>query len=475
MSAAEQLEQLYQQKKYQAIVTMAEDLLADASLSITGQIRIADAYYALKDYPAAIDVYRQVVRVGRLEKLPHTVFSRSRVAVARTYKERKVIERVFATFSSDLDNEFAHSLQTLIDKDLDVALADFQHAIAQVFSEDALRTTWFDAFATMAKAYCGETDAVTFVPYEQTLDKVIVSGMGWSGSGALYDFLQEFPEVVAIKGESPYIEGHRSLMSVAAGFEQGTENDKLLEFFFYVLLGFAEMRSSNDAKSFRYARRLHSGARRQDYAQIALFFAQNSASIMLEKDVQQKQVKFRQLANYVTDKLAVGKALKPGQVALLDNVIHIANLHCVDFLDNVRVLCTFRDPRSNYVALLREAGHFNDSASVFVRKNTGKFRRAHALVDSYTEKYPFPQRKAVAKVCFESFILLPEFRQRLATDLQLDVQQQNKFTYLKPWESARNVFLHQEHEPQSDIDYIAEKLADFCVDIEVKLNGRSCS
>ena len=170
----------------------------------------------------------------------------------------------------------------------------------------------------------------------------------------------------------------------------------------------------------------------------------------------------------MTDSLAVGRSLKPGQIALLDNVIHIPNLQAVEFLDNIKVFCTFRDPRSNYVALLREAGHFNDPVQMFVTKRRNKFKRCHQLVDDYSEKYPFPNKKSVSKVLFETFILSPEYRAAIARELGLNTETQDKFKYLKPWESVRNVLLHQEHSPSSDIDYIERELAPYCVQVKLE-------
>lgn len=47
-------------------------------------------------------------------------------------------------------------------------------------------------------------------------------------------------------------------------------------------------------------------------------------------------------------------------------------------------------------------------------------------------------------------------------------QSQKRFLHFKPWESMRNVVLHQEHPDQKGIRLIEEELREYCVEPAVR-------
>ena len=65
-------------------------------------------------------------------------------------------------------------------------------------------------------------------------------------------------------------------------------------------------------------------------------------------------------------------------------------------------------------------------------------------------------------VQFEKFVLSEQYRQALAERLGIRTDQHKRHSYFKPWESARNVLLHEEYPNQNEIEFIRQELSEYC-------------
>src|SRR5690606_16538595 len=82
---------------------------------------------------------------------------------------------------------------------------DFAAVLRGIVVDAEVRAAWTEAFDLLVRGLSGEIQP-PFNPGSPRR-KVIVSGTGWSGSGAIYDYLREYTQIRAIRGESTAFEG----------------------------------------------------------------------------------------------------------------------------------------------------------------------------------------------------------------------------------------------------------------------------
>lgn len=307
------------------------------------------------------------------------------------------------------------------------------------------------------------------LPQKRSIKKVIVSGLGWSGSGAVYDYLREFDGVMPILGETPYIEGNSSLQAIHESLDDERRlKERTLDFFFHALMGHGHFRYENDFKLFKQARsKLCQNEHEKHVTSLegwcALATAVCAANGQARRDI------FADLADHTINQFSIGRELPPGKIALLDNVVHIVNADaCLPFLRDTTLLCVFRDPRSNYVALVREAPYFGKSAESYVHERKRRLPRCVLAAEAAATLADRCSDRTVEIIRFEEFVLSDGFRVALALDLGLDPKSQRRFSHFKPWESMRNVELHQEHPDQDEIDLIRAELGEYCVEPDIR-------
>ncbi|MEQ9566453.1 MAG: hypothetical protein RLN85_11695, partial [Pseudomonadales bacterium] len=367
-------------------------------------------------------------------------------------------------FSGKLEKAFDRPLEQVLKGEISDSVVAFSKVLDALELDEGIREKWAQAYGNIANAMAGELRiGEEQLPGLNDCRKVIVSGMGWSGSGAVYDYLSEFHKVVPIKGETPYIEAERTLKSIYGNLDDSQKlNRSLLEFFFYAVLGYAKFRSKDDCKLFQYARRKAEN-NIEEFSDVLLEFSLFAAHLICADDDDGRINAFKKLSTFVVNELSIRRKIRKDEVALLDNAVHIYNIRCLEFLDDTTIICTFRDPRSNWVARVREAP-FADSANQFSKKAEA-IKQYISQVDAYSQKYPFPNKKSVKRIAFEDFVLSEEFRDEIATQIGLNLSERDKYSCFKAWESAPNVFLHQEYENQGDIRIIEDAMSEYCYDL----------
>lgn len=428
------------------------------------------AYFDSKEYQKALEIFAEISSAS-CSNIDQVAFPKARSCINSIYKSPERA-RAWGIFSSPEDDLFGRSRKAVADGDIEVAVLAFSDAVKSVlggpvyqFDKDR-QAGLINAFTSLVAE---EGVGAVELPQFKTAKVAIVSGIGWSGSGAVYDYLKEFAGVVAIKGETPYIEGSQSLRTIYASLgDRQKLRERLFDFFFYALVGHCGFRGAGDFKLFKHARRHLLGDRCEQYLEAVqgwcLF-----ARWVCDAEGEERYHRFVTLADYTVNKFSIGRELPEGKVALLDNVVHTVNsAECINFLRNVTMFCTFRDPRSNYVALVREASHFTSGAASYVeewKKRIGKALRMARLAEQSASKV---NGTAVEIVNFEEFVLFEGYRSRLAKELGLSSYGQAKYKYFKPWESLRNVLLHYEHPDQSEIKLIENELGEHCYELCIR-------
>jgi hypothetical protein len=449
------------------LAAVERDLTESGGRSASSWSALARAYFWRREYSQSLAVARKAYHLDS-SRINFVVFAKARSCISTLHppEERPGAWR---KFSSPHDVIFGRAKEAALSQKYEDSTRIFTKGVHRVFGAEPYGYSELHqdricaAFSGLVEGIRGKVPAQ--VPDVKTTKRIIVSGMGWSGSGAVYDYLREFDGIEAIPGESPYIEGPSSLQAIHAALDDDRKfKQRVLDFFFGALIGYGFFRNNNDFKLFKSAREILSSKQYEEIlASIEGWCA--LASAMFAADSQARRDRFSALADYTIERFSIGRKVPAGKIALLDNVVHIENADaCIPFLGNTTLLCVFRDPRSNYVALVRERPSFNLDIHTYVRQRKQRLvgcTRAVASAESLAKEHP---DRTVEAIRFEEFVLSENFREALAVRLGLNPQSRKQFSQFKPWESMRNVVLHQEHPSQDEIKVIAAELGAHCIE-----------
>ncbi len=341
------------------------------------------------------------------------------------------------------------------------ALDDFARALEAGGVPRTGFPEWTAALSAVMAARDGRTEAPSSVRRSVTeLPKLVVSGMYWSGSGALYAYFSEFSEIAPIPGELRlWKEGRACLLSLARAIERGEgAADILFAVLSVALAGIGPVERWRDALSSRLAL----AASRQDgsgaYAAACRGFVEDAA-LAAARGGPAGREEFERSAARFTDELVGFWKERSGRIALFDNVVHIGGIEAARLLGDATVLCSFRDPRSNFVARWNENPRFDRDVGHFIeyyRDTRDAFERTLRGDPSLAAK--------VVPVSFERFILSEGYRDGLAERLGLDTSARAGGTRFRPGTSRKNVFNFMDFSDTEAIRRIERELPGYCVD-----------
>ncbi|WP_045221197.1 FkbM family methyltransferase [Desulfonatronum thioautotrophicum] len=453
-------------------LTMAESII-QAGLSkypdnIMLEEELAEISYARKDWHQAALLFAKICKKTE-EKTPLRIIDRLKNSIDQTPdKENRI--KIWKSTCSTKGQKAELSCSKLLDGNYEEALEIFTSLVKDVFSDDKTRGLWIDSFLCLhdcikkvdSPPSCKTKDTKKTLPYK----KVIVSGMGWSGSGAVYDYLREFSLVYPISGELKFIQADPGLYTLwKKSGDVDLFNKDILAFFILSLMGFGASRDWNSAIAAFFARSMSLSRKKRLYARGINLFCKEAKKCFVN-NVFDKNI-FKSMANILWDTIAYVNGAKKNNIVLLDNVFQGSKIHAIDFLDNTHVFCTFRDPRSNYIALLNESPFFRHTVEQYVQIYKKYRLQFDKLYNSISNN------KSVTIVQFENFVLSEEYRLRMAKILNLSCSVQEKYRFFQPWVSEKNVFLHENYEIQDEIRLIEKELPEYCIDVH-RLKQEDC-
>lgn len=143
---------------------------------------------------------------------------------------------------------------------------------------------------------------------------------------------------------------------------------------------------------------------------------------------------------------------------VLNNSIHGKSMELLRIFDNAMGIAVLRDPRDQYVARVMENSRITIKCDRFIanlKDDLLKYRRAlqHEKVS-----------KSVREIRFETFVLDAEARAQLARDCGLDPNEIERCGTFNPEKSARNIGIHKAFRNQSDIRKIEAAFPDLLHD-----------
>jgi len=312
----------------------------------------------------------------------------------------------------------------------------------------------------MISFFCSKDHPVHYANQESKLEsgsgikKIIVSGMGWSGSGAVYAYLKEFASIQPIKSEIQYITGVSSTRTLrrASGDIAEFQNE-LLKFFGIGLFGYAGYSNYQEYRTLIHANQFTLSDQGLRYSQGIQEFCTRIIAAYKGTELD--------IPEYIDaiDKLlvSVAETVAPveGKTLLFDNIIKMHQLKEIDYIKNGSLIYVYRDPRSNYVALCRESVKFNPSVHTYIR-----FYRSRRIA-AEKEYQKVMNRANVMPVQFEEFVISEVYRKKVASWLDLDFSRQEVHSFFQPWISQKNVLNYEDFEDKKSIRTIENELPEY--------------
>jgi tetratricopeptide (TPR) repeat protein len=455
-----EVHELFFANKHNEVISILKPIINSNSGTIEQHYLYAQSLYYTKNYDVALGSFEYVIR-EMSHRTPVEFYQMTRTTLE---KLNEVDQNLFWNKCSDKPSKiFQKSFIALVEGDLSSSSLYFSEGANIVFSKEKEKELWKRSFDIVAYAFLGL--AQSEINYEPRFcKKIFVSGKGWSGSGAVFDYLREFENVIGIPVETQYIESNKGISNLIKNSKDKKDFSlALLDFFYHCMLGYCEYQDSESFKIFFGPRSIMESELSLTYSINAHEISKLIALTLMNFSEPSGQ-ELKTLYNQIVNRLAINDLAGGDTYALLDNVIHISNIDIINVLEDVSVFCTFRDPRSNYVSLSRKRAVFNQSCEEFIEQELKSYPRLLEKINDCTKNIDPNSKRKVFKVQFEEFVLSDEYRKYLAHQIGLDLRLQHKHKYFKPWESARNVMLHQEHEKQDEIDKIKLALMDYCVE-----------
>ena len=356
---------------------------------------------------------------------------------------------------------------------VDYYAKEFSSIVAELFPNNTkVQNIISESFSIIVNSVFLIQDSYEISPSHLNSHKfyIITSGMGWSGSSAVTDYLREFKTVHPVMGEVRLIEaGYYNLISNFTNKEQLYK--EAIKFFFIHMLGCYELESVNQYKCIKSTKQMIAKAKNIiDFATQIKNISVSLAAIIREsqyvdnKSNDSLEKLFRSLCSSLFELIALDVPFNA--IPLIDNCVHIGNIATLNYSENIKIVCTFRDPRAIYISqILENAGFVRDSKQ-YIQLHRKKRESINNTAANLNKNF----KNNIIFINFENFVLQKQFREELIKKLGLKLDDwvlQEK--YFKPNVSAKNVrnFCEcQDEEIKKDVQLIADELKEYCIDIK---------
>lgn len=459
------IQSLSKKKKYKKIVKLTESLgQTEADLEL--HFARGEALYRLGYHDDALTCF-QVCITHDISN----IFGKRRFLNAARYVKRiigndeQANSKFWAGCVDHRSTVFERASDEFLSGNYNEAADIFSGAVIELFGESKTAENWIRSFSDLIAI---DRDSATFPETKiPSVCKIFLCGMGWSGSSALRDYFREFPYVLLKRGEYQYIEDDISLLDVHAAIRNQKDWKRtFLTFFLGGVLGFARVISYTGYKHIYTARQsslaAEGGALKLSEAMITVI---QSAAGFFNADNDKREQAFLSFARDFVNLVSSGAYLEDAEYFILDNAVHIRTLDSVGFIDNAYFFPTFRDPRSMQVSRQIENRTYVRGGLSYINSFRNKVIQAQHKISVLSERVENENVQCIP-VQFERFVMDEGYREGLAQDMGLNLNAQKKYTTFKPWQSARNVFIHETHGDANEISLIEKELPEYCADLE---------
>ncbi len=363
---------------------------------------------------------------------------------------------------SNLQNNFRRAAQNTVQflnsGDTTASRETFKQAITLARIPDKAAVEWNKAFQSLINSESPSPVSVIKEPCT-AVPKIVVSGMYWSGSGAIYDYLREFDQISAVDGELRlWKEGDFCLNALENQLADSVNLRKgLLRLLTVALAGISPVSNWQEELAVRYALSCSREDLEGEYARSCRLFIEDTLALV--NGTSDASRKFISAASTFSDRLAGYWTNSSPNTVLLDNVVHIGAIKAIRLLGEARALCSFRDPRSNFVARWYENPRFHRDVDRFI----SYYRATRQSFDQTITDSP-EIAACVTRVRFEDFIKSADYRDSIAVACGLDLKRRKKGLYFKPDASKKNILNYSVFPDQYAIRKIEKELDEYCVE-----------
>jgi SAM-dependent methyltransferase len=299
---------------------------------------------------------------------------------------------------------------------------------------------------------------------DEPLDVVLVTGFGWSGSGAVAAFLRDLPEVREPfpPPELPWFRQKFGNIAVQAVVDPANGDrwpEAMADFLLTSVLGLG----LTGVAGHRFAQVKRKGIypRLSDRSEDVVLLVQechrllDRVDALHPQDVREHDALTTLLRAFLESLLRLGGAQR---FTLLDNPVRPDALDLVRLLPKTQVVAVFRDPRDQFVSLTVEQPSARKAPTT--EEFVDNYRRLAASFEQATRRH---KDLRVHRVQFEDFVREAENRNALATQLGLTVPAGTRQGDFRPNISLQNVGIHRAHARMQDIAHIEAALPDMLV------------
>ena len=289
---------------------------------------------------------------------------------------------------------------------------------------------------------------------------VLVAGLDFSGSSAVFDFLQEFEDTVAVKTEIPHLSrGRYCLYEVSRHLDdRATLRRYSLEFFCRYILGSSRIGEAMDFRIHKFARRRMLSTSARVYAESVKTCGTLIRAMNSETSLRGRRQIFHALVNQVLNEIVLEKPLKHGEILVLRNAIKAVNLSQAESLGSFTVFACFRDPRDAYVAQTREKFHLGIPVNTWVERASQNYELAEMALRSNEERN---SHSNMVRVQFEQFVQSESTRRTVVDFAGLSNSVSSPGKLFEPSRSQKNIGIFRDFGEPSAVSVIEQRMTKF--------------
>ncbi|MCP1727892.1 hypothetical protein J2T60_001892 [Natronospira proteinivora] len=286
-------------------------------------------------------------------------------------------------------------------------------------------------------------------------NKVTVSGMGWSGASAVYDFFCDQDDVIPVGGGFRPFTGNWSIAPIFEHCSQADECARALILF--LLQKYFGVWPADNAPMHRMYEQFLREESGEKLWEAFLYSCRQFERLIAEAYREGQGVDEIGLRNTFGGALDFyAQSYGEGQLYLFDQLLKFGSqgFEGLGYMEGFDMVCVVRDPRDVYATL-----KMNASAPP-VERFASRYASQRRMLDKAIGAQ-VPGNERITVVGFEAFVLNEGLRQRLAEKLGLSGGIRMEGSQFKPEESSENIGVYRQILNEDERRFIEGQLSPF--------------
>ena len=364
-------------------------------------------------------------------------------------------------------------MQLLINSDKDIINVQelhekFRSIIASSKLHDIYKNFYIESFEIFTKAFNTKLigNQKLYIPYNHSINKIIVAGIGYSGSSAVYDYLREFKQVFLLDREKPILENQSiGFLGLINKFENGRlELEDIIRFYFINIICCTVIYDSSYYKQIRFnLRDMRVTKNKSAYLELLLSCSTILCNIAIELQCKKTSNTailslLKQLGNHIVDMSFVD--LPESFTPISRTLFHINNIKILNYIDNITFIPVLRDPRSRFVAYINDK--YNDvNTDKYIDESETSYQNYTSELKNISQNTS--SNNIIHPVNFEDFVLYEKYRTDFLNTIGIKISQHaNEGKFFIRDISLKNVYSFKDYKNQEDIQKIESRLSRYC-------------